>query len=142
MARTKAFATRTIKNIPKAKKPELKEKKQEKVKQTEVTEEFHKRKLRPGQKALREIRKYQKNTQNVIRRLPFQRLVRDIASEFRVDALRFQSSALAALQECVEHYMVNLYCDSQLCATHAKRVTLFKKDMDLARRIRGEVMDF
>lgn len=93
--------------------------------------------FRPGTVALREIRKYQKSTELLIRKLPFQRLVRDIAQEYKAD-LRFQSSAVMALQEAAEAYMVGLFEDTNLCAIHAKRVTIMPKDMQLARRIRGE----
>merc|ERR1712153_199248 len=82
--------------------------------------------FRPGTVALRHIRK-----------LPFQRLVRYIANDFKTD-LRFQSSAVLALQEAAEAYMVGLFEDTNLCAIHAKRVTIMPKDMQLARRIRGE----
>ena len=92
---------------------------------------------RPGTVALREIRKYQKSTDLLIRKLPFQRLVREIAQEFNCD-LRFQSVALMALQEAAEAYLVGLFEDTNLCAIHAKRVTIMVKDMQLARRIRGE----
>jgi len=92
---------------------------------------------RPGTVALREIRKYQKSTELLIRKLPFQRLVREIAQEFKTD-LRFQSSAVLALQEASESYLVGLFEDTNLCAIHAKRVTIMPKDMQLARRIRGE----
>lgn len=93
--------------------------------------------FRPGTVALREIRKYQKSTELLIRKLPFQRLVREIAQEYKTD-LRFQSSAVLALQEAAEAYMVALFEDTNLCAIHAKRVTIMPKDMQLARRIRGE----
>jgi len=92
---------------------------------------------RPGTVALREIRKYQKSTELLIRKLPFQRLVREVAQEFKSD-LRFQSSAVIALQEACESYLVSLFEDTNLCAIHAKRVTIMAKDMQLARRIRGE----
>lgn len=92
---------------------------------------------RPGTVALREIRKYQKSTDLLIRKLPFQRLVREIATTFKTD-LRFQSSAVLALQEAAEAYLVGLFEDTNLCALHAKRVTIMPKDMQLARRIRGE----
>ena len=92
---------------------------------------------RPGTVALREIRKYQKSTELLIRKLPFQRLVREIAQDFKTD-LRFQSSAVLALQEASESYLVGLFEDTNLCAIHAKRVTIMPKDMQLARRIRGE----
>lgn len=93
--------------------------------------------FRPGTVALREIRKFQKSTELLIRKLPFQRLVREIAQDFKTD-LRFQGSAIAALQEAAEAYLVNLFEDTNLCAIHAKRVTIMPKDIQLARRIRGE----
>jgi histone H3 len=92
---------------------------------------------RPGTVALREIRKYQKSTELLIRKLPFQRLVREIAQNFRCD-VKFQSTALLALQEASEAYLVGLFEDTNLAAIHAKRVTILPKDMQLARRIRGE----
>lgn len=91
----------------------------------------------PGTVALREIRRYQKSTELLIRKLPFQRLVREIAQDLKED-LRFQASAIAALQEASEAYLVGLFEDTNLCAIHAKRVTIMSKDMQLARRIRGE----
>lgn len=93
--------------------------------------------FKPGTVALREIRKFQKSTDLLIRKLPFQRLVREIATEFKAD-LRFQSQAVLALQEAAEAYMVSLFEDTNLCAIHAKRVTIMPKDIQLARRIRGE----
>ncbi|XP_075436932.1 histone H3-like [Ascaphus truei] len=92
---------------------------------------------RPGTVALREIRRYQKSTELLIRKLPFQRLVREIAQDFKTD-LRFQSSAVMALQEASEAYLVGLFEDTNLCAIHAKRVTIMPNDIQLARRIRGE----
>ena len=92
---------------------------------------------RPGTVALREIRKYQKSTTLLILKRPFQRLVREIAQEFRAD-LRFQSTAILALQEAAESYLVGLFESTNLCAIHAKRVTIMPKDIQLARRIRGE----
>ncbi|PAV60800.1 hypothetical protein WR25_17775 [Diploscapter pachys] len=92
---------------------------------------------RPGTVALREIRRYQKSTELLLRKLPFQRLVREIAQDFKTD-LRFQSSAVLALQEAAEAYLVGLFEDTNLCAIHAKRVTIMPKDIQLARRIRGE----
>ena len=99
------------------------------------------RRYKPGTVALREIRRYQKSTELLIRRLPFQRLVREIAQDLSGDiskTYRFQSSAVAALQEASEAYLVGLFEDTNLCALHAKRVTIMPKDMQLARRIRGE----
>uniref|UniRef100_A0A452SML5 Core Histone H2A/H2B/H3 domain-containing protein n=1 Tax=Ursus americanus TaxID=9643 RepID=A0A452SML5_URSAM len=85
---------------------------------------------RPGTVALREIRRYQKSTELLIRKLPFQRLVREIAQDFKTD-LRFQSSAVMALQEACEAYLVGLFEDTNLCAIHAKRVTIMPKDIQL-----------
>ena len=90
--------------------------------------------FRPGTVALREIRKYQKSTELLIRKLPFQRLVREITQDFKTD-MRFQGAALAALQVASEAYLVGLFEDTNLCAIHAKRVTIFSKDIQLARRI-------
>lgn len=92
---------------------------------------------RPGTVALREIRRYQKTTELLIRKLPFSRLVREIAQDFKTD-LRFQASAIMALQEAAEAYLVGLFEDTNLCAIHAKRVTIHPKDMQLTRWIRGE----
>ncbi|ORE12808.1 histone H3 [Rhizopus microsporus] len=92
---------------------------------------------RPGTVALREIRRYQKSTELLIRKLPFQRLVREIAQDFKTD-LRFQSSAIGALQEASEAYLVSLFEDTNLAAIHAKRVTIQPKDIQLARRLRDK----
>lgn len=93
--------------------------------------------FRPGTVALKEIRKYQKNTELLIRKLPFNRLVREIAQSCKTD-LRFASGAVLALQEATESYIVGLFFDANLCALHAKRMTIMPKDLQLARRIRGE----
>jgi histone H3 len=95
--------------------------------------------FRPGTVALREIRKFQISSQLMIRRLPFQRLVRDIAKDFSAK-LRFQGSAMEALQQASESFLVGLFADANFCAMHAKRTTIFVKDLQLARRIRGGKM--
>jgi histone H3 len=92
---------------------------------------------RPGTVALHEIRKYQKSTKLLIRKAPFKRLVREIAIDFKSD-LRMQSTAILALQEASEAYLIRLFEDTNVCAMHGKRVTITPKDMQLARRIRGE----
>ncbi|KAK4794878.1 hypothetical protein SAY86_012872 [Trapa natans] len=92
---------------------------------------------RAGTVALREIRKYQKGGELLIRKLPFQRLVHEIAHSFQTD-MRFQSHAVLALQEGAEAYLVGLFEDANLCAIHSKRVTIMPKDIQFARRIRGE----
>ena len=93
--------------------------------------------FRPGVMALCEIRHYQKSSALLIRKLSFQRLVREIAQDFKTD-LRFQSAAILCLQEAAEAYLVRLFEDTNLCTIHAKRVTITPKDLQLARRIRGE----
>ncbi|KAI9697950.1 MAG: centromeric DNA-binding histone H3-like protein cse4 [Candelina mexicana] len=94
---------------------------------------------RPGTLALREIRRYQKGTELLLRKLPFSRLVREIALTLipSGENLRWQSQAIQALQESAEAFMVHLFEDTNLCAIHAKRVTIMQKDIQLARRIRG-----
>jgi len=91
---------------------------------------------RPGIVALREIRRYQKSTELLIRKLPFQRLVRETAQNMKTE-LRFQVAALSALQEASEAYLIGLFEDTNLCTLHAKRVTIMPKDIKLAQRIRG-----
>ena len=92
---------------------------------------------RAGTVALKDIRHYQGSTALLIRKLPFQRVVREIAQDIKTD-LRFQSAAILCLQEATEAYLVGLLDDANLCAIHARRVTIMPKDIQLARRIRGE----
>ncbi|KAF1750632.1 hypothetical protein GCK72_017183 [Caenorhabditis remanei] len=92
---------------------------------------------RPGSVVLRDIRRYQKSTELLIRKAPFQRLVRQIAQQWVID-IRFQSASILALQEASEAYLVEIFELTNLCAIHAKRVTILPKDMQLARRIRGD----
>ena len=99
--------------------------------------EKRKFKRKAGTVALREVKRYQKTIDNLLPRASFQRLVRNICSDLDHE-LRFQSQALLALQEASEAYLVGVFEDTNLCAIHAKRSTIFKKDMDLARRIRGD----
>ncbi|RTG84517.1 histone H3, partial [Schistosoma bovis] len=80
---------------------------------------------RPATVALREIRRYQKSTELLIRKLPFQRL--EIAQYFKTN-LHFQSSAVSALQEASEAYLVGLFEDSNLCVIHAKYVNIMPKE--------------
>ena len=92
---------------------------------------------RAGTVALKDIRHYQGSTVLLIQKLPFQRLVREIAQDFKTD-LRFQSVAILCLQEAAEAYLVRLFNDANLCAIHTRQVTIMPKDLFLARRIRGE----
>lgn len=97
-----------------------------------------KRRYRPGTRALMEIRRYQKNTDLLIPKLPFSRVIREVAQSLGgTRDLRFQTAAIMALQEAAEAFLVTLFEDCVLCAIHARRVTVMPKDMDLARRIRG-----
>lgn len=99
-----------------------------------------KRRFRPGSRALMEIRQMQRTTNLCIRKLPFSRLVREIAATFAKPGqeLKWQASALMALQESLEDRLVHLFEDANLCALHAKRVTIMKRDIQLARRIKGD----
>jgi histone H3 len=92
---------------------------------------------RPGTVALREIRRYQKTSDLLVQKLPFSRLVKEISLDYKSD-LRYRSSAMLGMQEAAEAYLVGLFEDTNLCAIHAKRVTIMPKDIQLARRIRGE----
>lgn len=93
--------------------------------------------VRPGVRALREIRQFQKSSDLLIRKLPFARLVREVTQLYTSKEYRFKAEALLALQEAAEAYLVTLFEDANLCAIHAKRVTIQVRDMQLARRIRG-----
>ncbi|KAI5189199.1 histone H3 [Nematocida minor] len=95
--------------------------------------------FKAGTVALREIRKYQKTTDLLIRKLPFQRLVREVASEYKAD-VRFQSSSILAIQESLENYLTGLFEDSNRCAIHAKRVTLMARDLHLVNKIKSAVI--
>ncbi len=107
----------------------------------EAKQKRRKRRARPGTAALREIRKYQKGAELLLRKRPFQRLVREVTEAVTETekGYRYQQSAIDALQEASEAYLVKLFEDANLNAIHAKRVTVFLNDMELARRIRGEV---
>ncbi len=91
----------------------------------------------PGTVAAREIRKFQKTTDLLIRKAPFQHLVCKIALKFGKSDLQMQSTAVLALQEAAEYFMADVFSDTNLCASHGKRVTIMVKDMVLACHIRG-----
>ncbi|WIA33072.1 hypothetical protein OEZ86_006228 [Tetradesmus obliquus] len=130
-ARKSAVASKGIKKVVATK---VARKSAVKVANTTVK---HKRPTKRGTVALREIKKYQKSTELLLRKGPFQRLVREVCQEFK-DDFRFKTDALLALQEAAEAYLVGLMEDSNLCAIHGKRVTIMPKDMQLARRLRGQ----
>ncbi len=91
----------------------------------------------PGTVAAREIRKFQKITDLLIRKAPFQHLVHKIALKFGKSDLQMQSTAILALQEAAEYFMVDVFSDTYLCTMHGKRVTIMNKDMFLNCHIRG-----
>ena len=97
------------------------------------------RRYKPGTRAIMEIKRLQRTTDLLIRVLPFQRVVREIATDYTTEPYRFTSEALLALQEASEDMLVHLMEDTNLCAIHAKRVTIMPRDMALARRLRGPV---
>ncbi|KAE8897108.1 hypothetical protein PF005_g13505 [Phytophthora fragariae] len=96
-----------------------------------------KKRRKPGEAALREIRLLQRSTKLLLRKLPFARVVREIQTEFTGVGYRWQAEALLALQEAAETYLVRTFEDANLCAIHGKRVTLQVKDVQLSLRIRG-----
>ena len=92
---------------------------------------------KPGTVSLREIRKYQKSTELLIKKLPFRRLVREIAMDYKTD-LRFQESAMIALQEATEAFLVNVFEDANLVTTAAaKRITITQRYLNVALRLNG-----
>ena len=103
----------------------------------ECKEEGSRKRMWRGLKAIKEIKRYQMSTKLLIRRLPFQRLVWQIAQEIRAD-LRFQSTAIMVLQEAGKAFLIRLLEQANMCAIHMKQVTVMPKDIQLARRIRGD----
>ena len=133
MARTK----RTARKDEVGKKRSTFAKKQPRSQRGQATAQQQPHRYRPGMVALREIRRYQKSMELLIRKLPFQCLVRKILQGYGV-GYRVTLAMMMALQEAAEVYLVQLLEDSNLCAIHAKRITIQPKDIQLARRIRGE----
>ena len=140
MARTKNVARAVVRRTAAPKKPCAKKSGSKKANKfagsgfSGVKKPF---KFCPGTVALRDIRRYQKGTGLLLHKLPFQRLVRELAAAQK-DGLRFQLSALLAIQEITESFMITLFADTCLCAIHGRRVTIQPRDMHLARRLRGE----
>ena len=139
MARTKGHTSteKPIERSNKAAKKYASKAAKKAAKKVLGKEATKKRRQHPGTVALTEIKLMQRSTDLLLRKAPFQSIVREIAQASKTD-LRFQSNAIAALQEAAEAYLVGLFEDTNLCAIHAKRVTIMPKDMQLARRIRGE----
>ena len=94
-----------------------------------------KRRFRPGTVALREIRKYQKSTELLIRKIPFQRLVREVVYQMNKKDYKIQSTALLALQEASEQFLVNMFDQCNHIAIRGKRTTLMVKDIQLWKRL-------
>ena len=143
MARIKNFpkkdkSLRKIISI-KAKKGERKKNKKGKYIRIPTSPKI--RRFRPGVKALKEIRRYQKGTELLIKKLAFQRVVKEIASAI-APKIRFQTKALEVLQESSEAYLIRTFEDANLCAIHAKRITNDPRDISLALRLRGEKNKF
>ncbi|KAJ3703096.1 hypothetical protein LUZ61_006801 [Rhynchospora tenuis] len=109
------------------------------LKGTSQSGQTKKHRYRPGTVALREIRKFQKTTHLLIPYAPFARLAKEQTQDYNKD-MRWTHAALLALQEAAEYYLVDLFEDANICAIHAKRVTIMNKDIQLARRISGRRM--
>ena len=133
MARTKRTARKD--EVGKKRSAFVKKQPRSQTSQTSAQQQPHR--YRPGTVALREIWRYQKSTELLIRKLPFQCLVHKILQGYGV-GYRVTPAMMMALQEAAEAYLVQLLEDSNLCAIHAKRITIQPEDMQLARRIRGE----
>ena len=132
MARTKAMITKRFTGIPQPIAAKAARK---------CFPKERKRRFRPGTAALKQIRRYQKSTELLIHKQPFMRLVKQIVQDLMPPGqqpYRMQSAAVEAVQEAGEAYLVGLFEDTNLCAIHANRVTIMPRDMQLARRIRGE----
>jgi histone H3 len=91
----------------------------------------------PGMVALKEIHKFQKTTNLLIRKAPFQHLVCKLALKFGKSDLQMQSTAVLALQESAEYFIIDVFSKANLCAIHGKHVTIRVKDLVLACCIQG-----
>lgn len=137
MARTKQSSAKKTTG-GKAPRKQLSAKSSRKTSGSAPSSGAKKLRYRPGSVALKEIRRYQKSTEFLIRRLPFQRACRAVVRENNNAAdVRFQGPALASIQEALEIYLVGLFEDAMLCACHAKRVTVFPKDINLVLKLRS-----
>ena len=114
----------------------IKERKEKQIKIIKEEKKEKKKRIQRGMQALKEIQKYQKGAELLIKWLPFQRVVKEIAQQ-KMEGLRFQSAAVMALQEAGEAFLVGLLEQANLCAIHTRRVTIMPRDIQLARRIRG-----
>ncbi|KAL0265990.1 UNVERIFIED_CONTAM: hypothetical protein PYX00_011707 [Menopon gallinae] len=134
MARTKQTARKTTGG--KAPRKQIASKAARKTSQPTPQTATKRTHYKPGTLALKEIRRYQNSTELLIRKLPFQRLVRNIAQQYKAD-VRFQGSALACVQESLETFLTYYFEMASACAVHARRVTILKRDLSLVDKIRG-----
>lgn len=134
-ARTAGIVANTSKKAPPATSPRS----PSRSRVQHVRKQQTPRRLRPGTRAIREIRAYQRSTNLLIRKAPFARFVREfLISHHPFGAMyRWQKAAIECLQEAAEAFLVCFLSDAYLCAIHAKRVTLMPRDMYLIRRLRG-----
>lgn len=100
--------------------------------------ERKKRRYHPGTVALREIRRFQKSTDDLIPKAAIDRLIREIAQDYKTD-LRFEPNMILALQSAAEAYVVDLFEKANTVAVTSGRVGIKVKDLKLARYILGEV---
>lgn len=112
------------------------------VQQVHSGKVIQKKKYKRGTLALREIRRLQKSTELLIPKASFSRIIRSVADFLGKREFKWQSAALGALQEALEYYVVRLLEDSNVCAIHAKRVTIMNRDLNLALRIRKDDVNF
>ena len=134
MARTKQTARKTTGG--KAPRKQLATKAARKTSAQPTETPTKKLRYKAGTVALKEIRRYQNSTDLLIRKLPFQRFVRNIAQQYKADA-RFQAPALACLHEAVESFLSGVFEDANLCAVHSRRVTVLPRDLQLVSKLRG-----
>ena len=134
--RPKGNPRKNKKGAKKNKKDQKKGKSKRRSGSSQKPKEMKKRRFHPGTVALREIKRYQKSEKAMTARLPFQRRVRNLLKELDPE-IRLKASTLEAMRDATEAYLVGLLEDSNLCAIHAKRQTVQKKDINLADKIRG-----
>ncbi|CAM9206725.1 unnamed protein product [Discosporangium mesarthrocarpum] len=139
MARFKCTAKKRVgKSDPKSKIVSVTRSTKGESSENKPSTDAKKKRRRPGIAALKEIRRYQNSTDLLVLKLPFQKLVREMAQALIPD-IRFQSTAVVALQFAAEAFLVGLFEDTNLCAIHARRVTIMPRDIRLAQRLRGEI---
>lgn len=104
------------------------------------------RRYKPGTVALREVRRYQRGTDLLIRRLPYQRFVRSVADTHasgtnNAEGLRFQGAAIDLLQEASENYLISCLIDAKKLSAHANRIGVNKRDIAMVLEVRNAAWD-